>query len=578
MFAVDHIFKQAVVCFRRCQCSPFQIGCQQIKHVVPVRFQSDFPVITVPKFMQQNLEKRKRKEEKRHAIKRLEAIRTESRKGSKEVCVVRCKDTHLNHYLGQSYPRATGVQLASRGWHHTRSRGDHFTVCARTDLDSDLAVDRSDQHHSTVSSFAELGLNANIVANLQKMDIVTPTEIQRRAIPRLLSGSDTLVAAETGCGKTVAAAAPMLHRLLAETPPAADRPRADTNRPRALIVTPGRELAVQIRDVLLAMTADLPLHVRMLLGGRTKRKMERPTVLPMDVLVASFGALSKLHSVGILDLSRVSQVILDEADTLLDDSFREDVRRLLSRLPLSALSGDLQRPGDGGGPTTALTLLAATLPRNLDSLLEGLVTGQVSRVTSARLHHLLPHVQQSFLRLGSAQRADALVRLCREATERREPVIVFSNNAPTCDWVSLHLNESGVDCLNVSGRLHYKLRQGRWAAFLAGEPAVLSCTDLVSRGLDSCRVEHVINFDFPWNTSDYIHRAGRVGRAGSERAGTVTSFVSRPLDVAIAQRIERAARTGEPLWNVDANIKDIIAKRMMRKEATTSQQQRRRRS
>lgn len=498
-----------------------------------------------------------------NAAKRLEAIRKESRKGNTNVCIVRCKNGSSNHYLGQSYPQSTGVQLASRGWHHGRSRGDHFTICNRTDTEFGARPAVAEEPEATAApSFAELGLQQDIVTNLRRMGIVTPTEIQRRAIPRLLSGVDTLVAAETGCGKTVAAVAPLLQRLLHQS----DAEATGTNRPRALIVTPGRELATQIRDVVVAMAGDLPIQTRLLLGGRTKRKMERPSLLPMDVLVASFGALSKLQSVGILDLSRVAQVVLDEADTLLDDSFREDVRRLLGRLPLPALSAD-GAPGGAAAPAASLTLLGATMPRNIDSLLEGLLLGQLGHVTSPRLHHLLPHVQQTFLRLGSAERAAAVLKLCREAADRRQPAIVFSNNASTCDWVSLHLNEHGVDCLNISGRQHYKLRQGRWHAFLAGEPTVLSCTDLVSRGLDSCHVEHVINYDFPWNTSDYIHRAGRLGRTGSARDGTVTSLVSRPLDIEMTQRIERAARTGEPLWNVDANVKQIIQKRMARKEA-----------
>jgi len=539
--------------------------------------------------MQQNEERRRKTIDNAERVKRLEAIRKDSRQGNREVCIVRCKNTRHNHYQGQSYDKRKGVVLASQGWNHGFSKGDHFTICS-TAVPGVLASTGDEQALPEVAdgapiqwgglvgqpppapaqsegavSFGELGIHADIVANLRRQGIVTPTQIQRRAIPRLLGGGTSLVAAETGCGKTLAFLLPLVERLYRQQLETAGAP-AETrtqNQPRALIVTPGRELAEQIRDVAEAVTGELPLRTRLLLGGRTKLKMLRPSLLDMDILVASLGALNKLTAVGVLDLSRVQQLVLDEADSLLDDSFREEVRRLLRRLPA---------PGEGEAPP-ALTLVGATLPGRAATaqLLEGLLPADsVREITTRGLHRLLPHVEQTFRRLGSAQRPAALLEICREARRAGESVLVFSNTSQTADWVSLHLSERGVDCLNVHGRMHYKIRQGRWHAFVAGEHAVLSCTDVVSRGLDSVHVHHVVNYDFPWNSSDYIHRAGRVGREGAAHAGRVTSFVSRPLEIQMAQRVETAARTGQPLWNVDANIKHIIEKRIGRREATAA--------
>ncbi|XP_037073004.1 probable ATP-dependent RNA helicase DDX28 [Pollicipes pollicipes] len=562
---MELISRQTVCCVLRQHTRPYPWT-----HGMHVMHHSTLPVISVPKMMQQKQANKKKAEEKARHAKHLQQIREDSRKGKREVCIVRCKNHQLNHYQGQSYDRTKGVRLASCGWRHSRAKGDHFTICSREG--SGLSMWPTSDSETQPLTFSDLQLHPDIVANLRLQGVVTPTEIQRRAIPRLLDGCGALLAAETGCGKTLAFLAPLLDRLYRQQlqEPAAAEPVR--NRPRALVITPGRELAQQIKEVADGLARELPLRAQLLLGGRTKRKMLHPTLLEMDLLVASFGALSKLTSVGVLDLSRVTQVVLDEADTLLDDSFREDVRRLLHRLPLRVGSA---KAAPDAPPDASLTLVGATLPSGVDRLLDGLVTGDsLTRITTPRLHRLLPHVAQTLVRLGPTERPEALLRLCRQARDHHQTVIVFSNNAHTCNWVSLYLNEQGIDCLNINGEMHYKLRQGRWHAFLSGQPAVLSCTDIVSRGLDSAHVHHVVNFDFPWNTSDYVHRAGRVGRVGGIADGSVTSFVSRPLEVEMAQRIEMAARTDQELWNVDANIKHIIERRMLRKAANAESRRR----
>ncbi|XP_063240676.1 probable ATP-dependent RNA helicase DDX28 isoform X2 [Bacillus rossius redtenbacheri] len=444
--------------------------------------------------------------------------------------IIKCKNEELNHYKSLTYGKFDVIPLASKGWLHRKSKGDYFVIHEHSQIPA-----RSEQP----ASFLDLGLSEEVVGILRRSGITEPTQIQEAGIPAVSSGRNVLLAAETGCGKTLAYLLPLVQQLAAAA--AGDSAPGDPfNSPLALVVTPSRELAAQIGELANNFSRSLLFASKYLVGGRTKRKMMNPSFEKVDLLVASLGALSKLTSAGVYNMKRVRHIVLDEADTLLDDSFNEKLRHFLRRFPLQVTDGVNER-------RTQLTL-----PESLE------------RVTTGRLHRIMPHVPQRFVRLGLSQRPAELLRLARADFENKVPVIVFSNKSATSDWVSMFLNENGVDCVNLNKDMPLALRKGVFEKFQRGEANVISCTDIGSRGLDTVRVKHVINYEFPLYMADYIHRCGRTGRVGSLEGCHVTNFVSGKLDVKLVQAIELAARTTDALPNVNANISRVIGFRALK--------------
>lgn len=213
---------------------------------------------------------------------------------------------------------------------------------------------------------------------------------------------------------------------------------------------------------------------------------------------------------------------------------------------------------------TQLILASATMPNNVNDLLSKVIDIQtIHEVTSPHLHRLMPHVEQKFIRTNKADRPVNLLGIVRKELALRRPIIIFSNKTPTCDYVSIFLNNNGINCLNLNGDMLMKIRLGRFEEFQNAQCDVLSTTDVASRGLDTTRARNVINFDFPLHVSDYIHRCGRIGRVGNTERCTVSNLISSRREIDVVQRIEHAARCGGILPDVNANIKNIIKKKFM---------------
>lgn len=213
---------------------------------------------------------------------------------------------------------------------------------------------------------------------------------------------------------------------------------------------------------------------------------------------------------------------------------------------------------------TQLLLASATMPTNTREILQRVIDVETIReVVSPQLHYLMPHVTQKFLRMSKADRPANLLTLAKQNLSKRRPLIVFSNKSATSDYVSIFLNNNGINCVNLNGDMLMKIRIGRFEQFQSGNCDVLSTTDVGSRGLDTTRARHVLNFDFPLHVSDYIHRCGRIGRVSSLDRSLVTNFISSRREIDVVQRIEHAARTGGLLPDVNANIKNIINKRIL---------------
>ncbi|XP_072492238.1 probable ATP-dependent RNA helicase DDX28 [Notamacropus eugenii] len=453
--------------------------------------------------------------------------------------------------------------LASRGWKHRRSRGDHFSI-ERTHrrvpaLPGAEAEGAAEHEEEAGAGFVELGLQPRVLEALQQAApaVARPTWVQLRAVPPLLRGRHLLCAAETGSGKTLSYVLPLLQRLLG-------RPRlaASCPSPRALVLVPSRELAEQVRAVAGPLARALELHVREMGGGRGMGSVRRQLSLhpPADVLVATPGALWKALKGRLLSLEQLCFLVLDEADTLLDQSFLELVEYILGKSPIAEHRAELE---DSFNPRTQLVLVGATFPEGVGELLSKVTDlGSLTTITSPRLHCIMPHVRQKFLRLKGSEKVTELVETLkrRRVDQPGSPgaVLVFCNSASTVNWLGYILEDHKIQHLRLQGQMPAAMRAGIFQSFQKGTRDVLLCTDIASRGLDSTRVELVINYDFPPTLQDYIHRAGRVGRVGSEVLGSVLSFVTHRWDVELVQKIELAARRRRSLPGIKTSLTEPL--------------------
>lgn len=468
-----------------------------------------------------------------------------SQKSLKKLPIISCKRPEYNHFEGQSYSKFDGVKLASSGWLHAKSKGDYFTIYGD--------ANKKEEKNVFKKSYSDIGVRSELIEVLVAQGYELPTAIQAKAIPFILEGYNTAVTAETGCGKTLAYLLPIFQHVLEWKKCV----KNEFNSPLAVIITPSRELATQIGEVAQNIAQNLNLNVTTLVGGRTKQKMLNPPIEYCDILVTTLGAYSKLVTTGIYKIHNVHHMVLDEADTLLDDSFSGKLSHLLKKYQIQ-FKVQHQIPPVG----CQLTLVSATLPHELPDSVSAFVDPQsLKTVTTSKIHRIQPHVPHKFLRLGKAQKPVELLKLVRADLNLKRPVMIFSNQTPTCDFVSMFLNENGIECININGKMAIPLKAGKFEMFKSGQVNVLSCTDIASRGLDTNRVQHIINYDFPLYTADYIHRCGRTGRLGSA-GGAVTNFVAWPREVRLVQRIEASVRRDKELPHVNANIRRIIEDRI----------------
>lgn len=323
------------------------------------------------------------------------------------------------------------------------------------------------------------------------------------------------------------------------------------NTPLALIITPGRELAEQIANFARDLCDGLDINVKSVKGGNTKRLMMNPSYEDVDILVGSMGAISKLTTCGIYRMSEIRHVVLDEADTLMDDSFTEKLSYYLQRFKFYK---DVQ-----------LILASATMPTNVEETFRDIIdTSTLNSVASDDLHKILPYVTQKFLRMNKMDRPEHLLKIVKSEVAKKRPVIVFSNKSVSSDFVEIFLSKNGVNSVCVNGDMLMKIREGKFQQFQDGQVNVISTTDCIGRGLNTTRARHIINFEFPFQIADYIHRCGRIGRLGSDQHCTVTNFVSGIADLDLVRKIELSARTDNMLKNVDANVTRIIHGKMER--------------
>jgi ATP-dependent RNA helicase RhlE len=348
--------------------------------------------------------------------------------------------------------------------------------------------------------FDHLSLCPPLLRALQELGFNEPTPIQARAIPVILEGRDLLAAAQTGTGKTLAFALPLLQRLQAR--PAAGNTRA----PRALVLVPTRELAAQVSEACRAVARYLPLRAALIFGGVSARPQVDALAAGVDLVVATPGRLLDHLQTRTVDLSQVELLVLDEGDRMLDMGFIRAIRRIIAAVP--------QR--------RQTLLFSATFSEDIRALARSLLHDAAS-IDIAPRNAPTDLVDHSVYHVEAAAKQPLLVRLI--ADQAVEQTLVFTRTKHGANRLAARLERDGLLCAAIHGNKSQGARTRALEDFKRGRVRVLVATDIAARGLDISELPQVVNFELPHVPEDYVHRIGRTGRAGMR--GRAVSLVSR---------------------------------------------------
>lgn len=346
-------------------------------------------------------------------------------------------------------------------------------------------------------SFADLGLAEPLLRALEAAKYTVPTPIQARTIPALLQGRDVLGIAQTGTGKTAAFALPILQHLSSTTV------RAQPKSPRALVLAPTRELAVQIARSFDTYGRGLGLRLCTVVGGLGYGRQIETLARGVDILVATPGRLLDLIERGNVKLGQVTFFVLDEADRMFDMGFVKDVRRITAMVSKQRQT----------------LLFSATMPSDIARLAQEILKNP-EKVEIAPQGRTVEKVDQRVYFVNSASKRALLAHLL--ADEALERVIVFTRTKRGANRVAEALEDRGVPSEAIHGNKSQNARQKALDNFSRGKARVLVATDLASRGIDVVGVTHVINYELPADAESYVHRIGRTARAGA--SGIAVSF------------------------------------------------------
>ncbi len=346
-------------------------------------------------------------------------------------------------------------------------------------------------------TFQDLPLQPAILKAVAEAGYTSPSPIQAGAIPPVLAGRDLLGCAQTGTGKTAAFALPILQNLSAQTP---QRPCI-----RALILTPTRELALQIGDSFSAYGKHLKLRHTVIFGGVGQQPQVEALRRGVDILIACPGRLNDLIGQRLIDLSGIEIFVLDEADRMLDMGFVHDVKKVIAKLPRRRQT----------------LLFSATMPKEIeelaDSLLHDPAVIKVDPVSST-----VDRIDQKLYFVEKKQKIELLAYLLQDKSIVN--ALVFSRTKHGADRIARLLNKAGITAAAIHGNKSQTARVNALEGFKAGKTRVLVATDIAARGIDISELSHVFNYDLPEVPETYVHRIGRTARAGAD--GVAISFCS----------------------------------------------------
>ena len=373
------------------------------------------------------------------------------------------------------------------------------------------------------TSFAELGLNEQILAGVDALGFSTPTPVQAGAIPKVLAGRDVVASAQTGTGKTAAFALPTLQRIAGKS----------GHGPHALVVTPTRELAAQIDDVVKVVCQKTGQRAVIVMGGAKFDKQIAALEKGCDLLVATPGRLLDLMEHNHVSLSGVEILVLDEADRMLDMGFWPSVRRIMHALPEQHQT----------------LLFSAIIPPSIKSTIDAMLH-EPAVVEISRVGETADTVEEHLCPVTQAQKPEllrALLDTGGASGERPERVLVFCRTKHRVDDVSAMLKNAQVKVDVMHADRPQQARARALERFREGKVQVLVATDVMSRGIDVAGVDAVVNFDVPMDPEDYVHRIGRTGRAGA--TGHAYTFVA-PDEISPLREIEYFTKKLVPVWDL----------------------------
>ena len=374
-------------------------------------------------------------------------------------------------------------------------------------IPEDVGVEPTDE---SLVTFEDLGLAPEVLEAVKKAGYETPSPIQAKAIPALLQGANLLGTAQTGTGKTAAFALPLLSRI-----------QFNGHETSMLVLTPTRELAIQVAEAIQQYAVKMPkVHVVPVYGGQDIAIQMRALKRTANIIVATPGRLIDHIKRGSIVLSSVKAIVLDEADEMLDMGFMEDVDTILKEIP-----ADCQR-----------ALFSATMPNDVKKIIEEHL-GEYEEARIEGKTTTVENIRQRFLLVKNEHKIEALARVLEG--EDFDGVLIFVRTKQNTTEVAEKLESRGFNVAPLNGDLAQSMRERTINRLKMGKLDIVVATDVAARGIDVDRISLVVNYDIPYDTESYVHRIGRTGRAG--RSGNAILFIT-PRERRLLKTIEKATR------------------------------------
>lgn len=360
--------------------------------------------------------------------------------------------------------------------------------------------------------FDDLNLDVSLLKAVKELKYINPTEIQAQAIPLILKANDVLGTAQTGTGKTAAFALPILHHLINE-----NKNNYNKTKIRALVVTPTRELAIQIGENFTDYTKYNNIKNTVIFGGVKQGAQTNALANGVDVLVATPGRLLDLIGQGFISLNDVGYFVLDEADRMLDMGFINDIKKLLEKLPKNRQS----------------LFFSATMPSSILTL-SNTILRNPKKIAAHQVSTTAETIRQSIYYTNKSDKKDLLFHILKDKDIKQ--ILVFSRTKHGSDRIVRNLQKNNIESAAIHGDKSQNQRQRALQSFKDNKVRVLVATDIAARGIDIDKLSYVLNYDIPNEPETYVHRIGRCGRAGEKG---VSISICEPEENIFANSIER---------------------------------------
>ena len=356
--------------------------------------------------------------------------------------------------------------------------------------------------------FEDLNLHSSLLKAVKDQNYTQPTAIQKKAIPLVLKGNDVLGSAQTGTGKTAAFALPILHHLISET---------TNNKIRALVVTPTRELAIQIGENFTVYSKYNSVRNTVIFGGVKQEAQTNKLAKGVEILIATPGRLLDLIGQGFISLKDIGYFVLDEADRMLDMGFIHDIRKILNQLPKERQS----------------LFFSATMPKNIIDL-SSQILKHPKRISVDPVSSTAETIKQYIYYTNKSSKKDLLLYILKDQSINQ--LLLFSRTKHGADRIVKNLRKKNIQASAIHGDKSQNQRQKALKSFKDSQIRVLVATDIAARGIDIDKLSFVLNYDIPNESETYVHRIGRCGRAGENG---VAISICEPEENIYAKSIEK---------------------------------------